>query len=374
MAPPLDIKLPADLLPEDGRFGAGPSKVRLEDVARLANRKNYLGTSHRQEPVRSVVRRIREGLSELYALPNGYEVVLGLGGATAFWDAAAFSLIEHKSRHAVFGEFSGKFASVVGEATHLEPPDQVSAIPGSHPTVTASEHIDAYALTHNETSTGVTMPVLRPEGSSGVVLVDGTSAAGAISVDPAQFDAYYFSPQKAFGSEGGLWLAIMSPAAIERTELIAASPRWVPRFLDLANAVSNSRQDQTYNTPALTTLALLCDQIDWVTSLGGLPAAAARSAATSELVYEWAESSDFASPFVENREQRSPTVATIDLDSTVAAGDVAGALRTNGIVDIEGYRKLGRNQLRIATFPAIEIADADRLTRAIDFVAAILTG
>jgi phosphoserine aminotransferase len=373
MTSPPDIRLPIELLPGDGRFGAGPSKVRLEDVARLADRKNFLGTSHRREPVRAVVRRIRLGLSELYELPHGYEVVLGLGGASAFWDAATFSLIVRKSRHAVFGEFSSKFAAVVGGATHLASPDLVSAIPGTHPTLTGSDHVDTYALTHNETSTGVAMPVLRPETGSGLVLVDATSAAGAIGVDPLQFDAYYFSPQKAFGSEGGLWLAIMSPAAIERAESIAASPRWLPPFLDIAQAIANSRQDQTYNTPALTTLALLHDQIDWIEDLGGLKAAAARSAATSKLIYDWAESREFASPFVTVPEQRSPTVATIDLAATVEATKVSAVLRANGIVDTEGYRKLGRNQLRIATFPAIETADAEALTKAIDFVVAALS-
>jgi len=372
MAHPPDIAIPADLLPGDGRFGAGPSKVLLDRVAALADRHNYLGTSHRREPVKAVVRAIRRGLAELYGLPDGYEVALGLGGATAFWDAATFSLIEHKSRHAVFGEFSGKFADVVTETPHLASPDLVSAPPGTHPTVTAGNHIDAYALTHNETSTGVVMPVVRPPDSAGLVLVDGTSAAGAILVDPHQFDAYYFSPQKAFGSEGGLWLALLSPAAVDRIGVLAASDRRVPPFLNLAIALDNARLDQTYNTPALTTLALLADRIEAMRNTGGLEAAAERSRAGSSLVYQWAEESHFAAPFVAVATQRSPTVVTIDLDESIDAAEVSAVLRSNGIVDTEGYRKLGRNQLRIAAFPLIEVADLERLTRAIDHVVAAL--
>jgi phosphoserine aminotransferase len=341
-------------------------------VARIGEQQNFLGTSHRRDPVKTVVGSIRRGLSELYALPQGYEVVLGLGGASAFWDAATFSLIERKSRHAVFGEFSSRFARIVAEAAHLQPPDLVSAVPGSHPTLTAGDHIDTYAMTHNETSTGVAMPVLRPAGATGLVVVDATSAAGAMTVDVHQFDAYYFSPQKAFGSEGGLWLALMSPAAIDRVAATGSS-RWVPPFLDLGNALTNSRLNQTYNTPALTTLALLRDQIEWIASLGGLEAAAARSVVASTLIYEWAEARDYAAPFVAVPGQRSPTVATIDLADSVSAADVSAVLRANGIVDTEGYRKLGRNQLRIATFPAIETADIEVLTRAIDFVVSAIT-
>jgi phosphoserine aminotransferase len=373
MATSPDIRLPDELLPADGRFGSGPSKLRLSDVAHLAERTNFLGTSHRREPVKAVVRRIRAGLVGMYELPNGYEVALGLGGATAFWDAATFSLIERKSRHAVFGEFSGKFAAAVAAAPHLHQPDLVSAVPGTHPTLTAGDHIDSYALTHNETSTGVAMPVSRPPASTGLVLVDATSAAGAIEVDPTQFDVYYFSPQKALGSEGGLWLALMSPAAISRIEAIAVSKRWMPPFLDLNTAVVNSRKDQTYNTPALTTLALLADQIDWIESLGGLAAAAARCRETSAVIYAWAEASEYAVPFVTEPAMRSPTVTTIDFDPAISANDIAAVLRANGIVDTESYRKLGRNQLRIATYPSIETADAERLTAALDFIVAAIS-
>lgn len=372
MATPPDIRLPDELLPADGRFGSGPSKVRLSDVAGLAERTNFLGTSHRREPVKAVVHQIRAGLAGMYGLPDGYEVVLGLGGATAFWDAAIFSLIERKSRHAVFGEFSGKFAAAVAAAPHLQQPDLVSAVPGSHPTLTAGGHIDTYALTHNETSTGVVMPVSRPPAATGLMLVDATSAAGAIEVDPTQFDVYYFSPQKALGSEGGLWLALLSPAAISRIEAIAASRRWVPPFLDLSTAIANSRKDQTYNTPSLTTLALLADQIDWIDSLGGLAGAATRCRATSAVIYKWAETREFASPFVSDSAMRSPTVATIDFDDAISANDVAAVLRANGIVDTESYRKLGRNQLRIATFPSIETADVERLAAALDFIVAAI--
>jgi phosphoserine aminotransferase len=364
--PPIEI--PADLRPADGRFGSGPSKVRVEAVLELAaTGTGYLGTSHRRDGVRSVVARIRSGLRDLFALPDGYEVVLGVGGATAFWDAAAFALVERRSEHLVFGEFSSKFAAVTAGAPHLEDPVVVESEPGTHPEPVADPSVDAYALTQNETSTGVAMAVTRP--GEGLVLVDATSGAGAMAVDPGDFDAYYFSPQKAFAADGGLWAALLSPAAVERIERIAASGRWIPPFLDLATALANSRKDQTYNTPALATLFLFARQVEWTLERGGLTWAVERCAASSGFLYRWAEGSTFAAPFVARPEDRSPTVVTVDLADAVPAAVVSGILRRNGIVDTESYRKLGRNQLRIATFPAVDPADVERLAAAIDFVA-----
>ncbi len=361
------IEIPADLLPADGRFGSGPSKVRPEAVTRLAERaEHYLGTSHRQDTIKDLVAGLQAGLADLFSLPPEYEVILGVGGATAFWDAAAFSLIEQRSLHAVFGEFSSKFATVVAGAGHLEPPEIVAAEPGTRPTVLPTPAVDTYALTHNETSTGVAMPVERPTTDS-LVLVDATSAAGAIPVDPAEFDVYYFSPQKAFAADGGLWAALCSPAALERIDRIAASSRPVPAFLDLAVAMANSRKHQTYNTPALGTLFLFRDQVDWMNANGGLTWAAGRSARSSRHLYDWAERRPFTTPFVRNPDDRSPTVVTIDF-SGIDAAAVASVLRENGIVDTESYRKLGRNQLRIATFPAIEPDDVVALTGCIDYV------
>jgi phosphoserine aminotransferase len=327
-----------------------------------------MGTSHRRPAVKSEVAAIREGLTEYYGLPSGFEVVLGVGGATAFWDAACFGLIERRSQHLVFGVFSRKFADAVAAAPHLEPPDVVESDPGTHPTLRSNSAVDVYALTHNETTTGVAMPITRPEGVDGLVVVDATSAAGAIEVSPRSFDVYYFSPQKAFGSDGGLWIALCSPLAISRIEHLA-SQRWIPPFLDLRTALGNSRKDQTYNTPALATLFLMRRQLDWMREMGGLPWAAGRSRRTSQLLYEWAEASDYATPFVADPQQRSPTVVTIDFVDDVDAAIVAGVLRANGIVDTESYRTLGRNQLRVAAFPNIDLADAEKLTRAIDYIA-----
>jgi phosphoserine aminotransferase len=363
-----DIRIPAELLPSDGRFGSGPAKVRAEAVADLAaGASAFLGTSHRRAAVKQVVRNLQEALSDLYALPTGYEVLLGNGGATAFWDAAALGLIERKSQHLSFGVFSAKFATVVAGAPYLEPPEVIVAEYGTHPLPTASADVDTYALTHNETTTGVCMEIRRPD-AAGLVVVDATSAAGALRVDPTQFDVYYFSPQKAFGSDGGLWVAACSAAGIDRIERIASSDRYIPAFLSLRLAVENSRQSQTYNTPSLATLFLLNHQIEWIRSNGGLEWAAARCDRNAALLYEWAGRSDYASPFVGEAALRSPVTATIDFDSSVSASMVASLLRINGILDTESYRKLGRNQLRVGLWPAIETADVEALTRSIDYI------
>jgi phosphoserine aminotransferase len=370
---PAEIRIPKELLPVDGRFGSGPSKVRPEGVAALvATGTAYLGTSHRREGVRSVVRRVREGLHTLFGLPEGYEVLLGIGGATVFWDAATFGLVERRSQHLSFGEFSAKFAAAVAAAPHLDTPEIIESAPGTHPDARANADVDTYALTHNETSTGVSMEVRRPDGAAGLVLVDATSAAGGLRVDASQFDVYYFSPQKAFASEGGLWLACCSPDAIERIERIRASGRYIPPSLDLKTAVENSRQDQTYNTPALATAFLLADTVEWMLGNGGLEWAANRCDRSAEILYGWAEASSFASPFVAKPSERSHVNATIDFEG-VDADALATALRANGIVDTESYRKLGRNQLRIATFPAIDPDDVAALTACIDHVVGVLT-
>jgi phosphoserine aminotransferase len=370
-----EIEIPADLLPSDGRFGSGPSKVRPEAVAALAEAApDYLGTSHRQARVQFEVGALRNGLAELFALPDGYEVILGNGGTTSFWDAATFGLIDRRSQHLRFGEFSSKFAEAAAAAPHLEEPSFLFADPGSHPLPVADPDVDAYCLTHNETSTGVAMPLERPPGAQGLVLVDATSAAGGLRFDAGEVDVYYFAPQKGLASDGGLWLAAVSPAAVERIERIAASGRWAPASLDLKIALDNSRKDQTYNTPALATVFLAVQQVDWINQNGGLEWAASRCDRSAEAIYGWAEASPYATPFVKDPAQRSHVVATVDVDDAVAdAPTISRILRGNGIVDTESYRKLGRNQLRVALFPAIEPDDVVALTRCIDHVVAQLS-
>jgi phosphoserine aminotransferase len=338
-----------------------------------ASGNSILGTSHRQKPVKHVVKRVREGLTTLFNLPEGYEVILGNGGSTAFWDIATFGLIEERSQHLVFGEFSSKFAAAAKEAPFLGEPTVIKTEPGSHPVSVAEAGIDVYAMTHNETSTGVAMPIIRPAGTDGaLVLVDATSAAGGLMVDAKEFDTYYFAPQKSFASDGGLWIAIMSPAAIARAEKIKASGRWVPAFFDLGIAIENSRLDQTYNTPALVTLMLLAEQIEWMNSNGGLSFAAGRSGKSSEILYSWAEKTSYTTPFVTDAAMRSKVVGTINFDDAIDATKIASALRENGIVDTEPYRKLGKNQLRIGMFPAVDPSDVEALTKCIDHVVAAL--
>jgi len=363
--------LPPDLRPSDGRFGSGPSKVRAEAVAALAEvAPRYLGTSHRRDAVKSVVRSVREGLTDLFQLPEGYEVLLGNGGTTAFWDAAAFGLIEQRSQHLVFGEFSSKFAAVTRNAPHLDDPEVIESAPNTHPLPHATADVDAYCFPHNETSTGVMLDPRRPDGATPdqLVLVDATSGAGGLRFDPAQVDVYYFAPQKCFGSDGGLWLAACSPAAVARIEQITASRRWAPPSLDLGIALEQSRLDQTYNTPALATVFLLAHQIGWMLAEGGLEGCASRCDRSAEILYGWAEASAFATPFVEKPAERSHVTATIDFDDTIDAASLAKVLRANDIVDTEPYRKLGRNQLRIGIFPAVEPDDVATLTRALDWL------
>ncbi|HMC53409.1 MAG TPA: phosphoserine transaminase [Acidimicrobiales bacterium] len=370
------IEIPPDLLPRDGRFGCGPSKVRPEAVEALARAApSYLGTSHRQAGVRSVVGRLREGLRELFGLPVGYEVLLGNGGTTAFWDAAAFCLIRRRSQHLSFGEFSSKFAKAAA-APHLAPPEVIESALGTHPLPVGGPDLDLYALTHNETSTGVSMEIRRPEGAEpdAIVAVDATSAAGGLRVDATDYDVYYFAPQKSFASDGGLWVALCSPAAVERIDALRAAGRWVPAFLDLGIALDNSRKDQTYNTPALATLFLFRQQLDWMLDNGGLEWAASRCDRSAERLYGWAEASPYAAPFVAKPDERSHVVGTVDLDPAVDAGTVSAVLRANGIVDTEGYRGLGRNQLRIGMFPAVDHQDVAALTACIDHVVAELAG
>jgi phosphoserine aminotransferase len=358
------MQLPADLLPRDGRFGSGPSKVRPEQLAALSAAADVIGTSHRQAPVKDVVRRVRTGLAELFQLPDGYEVVLGNGGATAFWDVAAFNLVQDRAQHLVFGEFGGKFAEGVAAAPFLGEPTVITAEPGSAPDFAPAGE-DVYATPHNETSTGVARPVRRPS-ADGLHLVDATSAAGGLPVDVAETDVYYFAPQKCFASDGGLWLALMSPAAIER--VAALKDRWKPAFLDLQTAIDNSRLDQTYNTPAVATLLMLADQVEWMNENGGMGFTTGRTADSANRLYTWAEKSVFATPFVTDERLRSSVVGTIDFAPEVDAAAVAKVLRANGVVDTEPYRKLGRNQLRIAMFPAVEPADVEALTACIDHV------
>ena len=374
MSDSTDIVLPPELRPSDGRFGSGPSLVRDEAMAALADAAHgYMGTSHRRDGVRSVVRRIREGLSELFSLPAGYEVVIGNGGSTSFWDAAAFGLIEARSSHLVIGEFSSKFASVAKNAPHLDAPEVVETEPGIVAARLDKVMGDVYAYPHNETSTGVTVPLHRPTDGEFIAVVDGTSAAGGLRLEAAAFDTYYFAPQKCFASDGGIWIACMGPAAIERVERIRSSGRWTPPTLDLGIAIDNSRQDQTYNTPALATLFLFAHQIEWMLGNGGLEWAASRCDASAGTVYGWADATAYTTPFVTDADARSHVTATIDFEGVDAAA-IAQTLRANGIVDVEPYRKLGRNQLRIALFPAIEPEDLATLTRAIDYIAARLGG
>lgn len=365
-----DIRIPPSLLPSDGRFGSGPSKVRAEAVEALARAgRTLLGTSHRQAGVRSLVGRIRAGLRELWGLPEGYEVVLGNGGATVFWDAAAFGLIERTSQHLTFGEFSSKFADAAAGAPHLGEPRIVSSPPGTHPEPVAEEGVDFYALTQNETSTGVMMQLRRPEGTgSALVAADATSGAAGLRFDPQEVDVYYFAPQKGFASDGGLWLAVMSPAALERAARIKAGGRWIPASIDLNIAIEQSRLDQTYNTPAVATLVLFVEQLEWILAGGGMDFSAGRSERSARTLYGWAEQSPYATPFVAKPDERSNVVGTIDFDPSVDAATVARVLRANGILDTEPYRKLGRNQLRIAMFPAIEPDDVEALTHCIDYV------
>ena len=365
------IDIPGTIRPADGRFGCGPSKVRPEQLEALATwGARYLGTSHRQAPVRDVVRRVRSGLRDLFSLPNGSEVILGNGGTTGFWDIAAFGLVQQRSQHLAFGEFSSKFAKVTAAAPWLAQPTVIESAPGTHPLPRAEAGVDAYALTHNETSTGVAMPVGRVPGADpgALVLVDATSGAGGLPVSVAETDVYYFAPQKCFAAEGGLWIAVMSPAALERVEEITASGRYVPEFFSLPVAIDNSRKEQTYNTPALATLVLMAEQVEWMLANGGLDWTVSRTADSSSRLYTWAEKAPYATPFVADPAQRSQVVGTIDFADTVDAAAVAATLRANGIVDTEPYRKLGRNQLRIGMFPAVDPADVEALTACIDYV------
>jgi len=370
------LQIPAALKPSDGRFGCGPSKIRPEQLAALAGEHaTLLGTSHRRQPVRALVGRVRSGLAELLGAPDGYEVALGNGGTTAFWDAAALSLVRERSLHLSFGEFSRKFAQVTSHAPFLGEPIVLEADPGDAPRPAGDPRADAIAWAHNETSTGVMVPVARPaDAGDALVLIDATSGAGGLPLDAAQADAYYFAPQKSFASDGGLWLALLSPAAIERIEQVAATDRWIPEFLSLRTALANSRQDQTLNTPAIATLVLLAEQLDWMLANGGLPWCVRRTTESSDTLYGWAEEAPYATPFVADPAKRSLVVGTIDFAESVDAARVAATLRANGIVDVEPYRKLGRNQLRVAMFPAIEPADVQALTACVDWVVERMEG
>lgn len=372
---PTTLELPSELKPSDGRFGCGPSKVRTDQLAHLAETGTALmGTSHRQKPVKQLVGRVREGIRQLFSLPEGYEVVLGVGGSTAFWDAASFGLVRERALHLTYGEFSSKFAQATQGAPFLSDSVIVSAEPGDVPQPVADPSADLIAWAHNETSTGAMLEPTRPAGSEGsLITVDATSGAGGLPFDPANVDVYYFAPQKSFASDGGLWIAAMSPAALERVAEIGASERWVPEFLSLTTAVDNSRKDQTYNTPAVATLYLLADQIEWMNGNGGLDWCVQRTGENSRRLYSWAEASDYATPFVTESAKRSQVVGTIDFADSVDASAIAKALRANGIVDTEPYRKLGRNQLRVGMFPAIEPDDITKLTQSIDWVASKLS-
>lgn len=368
-----DITIPTDLLPADGRFNSGPTKVRPEALDALRERAtDYMGTSHRQLPVQLVVAELRNGIAELLRAPDGYEILLGNGGSTGFWDCATFGLIEQRSHHLSFGEFSSKFAKGVAAAPHLDAPSISESEPGTHPPLDPADGVDAYCYPHNETSTGVQVAPVRPEGDGQLMMLDATSAAGGLMFDANATDVYYFAPQKALASDGGLWIAMVSPAAVERIERIAASDRWVPPSLDLKIALDNSRKDQTYNTPALATVFLTAHTVNWFNDNGGLSWSAGRSAKSADILYGWADASDVASPFVQVEEQRSKVVATIDFDDAIDADVLVEVLRRNGILDTQGYRKLGRNQLRIGLFPAVDPADVEALTQCIDHVVAAL--
>jgi phosphoserine aminotransferase len=362
-------RIPDQLKPADGRFGCGPSKVRPESLRKLADSAAVMGTSHRQKPVKELVGRVRAGLADLFGAPEGYEVALGNGGTTAFWDAAAACLVRERALHLSYGEFSSKFAKATASAPFLADPIVVEAEPGDAPEPTSDPGADAIAWAHNETSTGVMVGVTRPAGSDGsLVLVDATSGAGGLPLDASQADVYYFAPQKAFAADGGLWLALLSPAAVERIgELDGADGRWQPASLSLATALDNSRKDQTYNTPAVATLLLLADQVEWMLGSGGLAGCVERTRASSRHLYGWAESTEFATPFVADPGKRSLVVGTVDFDESVDAAAIAATLRSNGIVDVEPYRKLGRNQVRVGMFPAVDPADVEALTACIEW-------
>jgi phosphoserine aminotransferase len=366
-----DVQIPADLLPRDGRFGAGPSKIQTSHLDALAaTGSSLMGTSHRQAPVRDTVGRVRDGLAALFGLPEGYEVVLGNGGATAFWDVATHGLIREKSQHLSFGEFSSKFAKAAAAAPWLADPSVITSDPGSRPAPVAEEGVDAYGWAHNETSTAVMAPVVRPVGADddALVLIDATSGAGGLPVDLAESDVYYFAPQKCFASDGGLWIAIMSPRALARADEIAASGRHIPAFFDLPTAIDNSRKNQTYNTPSVATLFLMAEQLDWMNSQGGLSGMVARTTESSEALYGWAEKTAYTTPYVTDPAHRSLVIGTIDFEDGIDAAAIAKVLRANGIVDTEPYRKLGRNQLRIAMYPAVDPSDVEALTACIDHV------
>jgi phosphoserine aminotransferase len=366
------ISIPADLKPADGRFGAGPSKVQTSHIDALAaTGTSLMGTSHRQAPVRNLVGRVREGLATFFDLPDGYEVVFGNGGATAFWDVATSGLIRERSQHLSFGEFSAKFAAAAAAAPWLGDPSVITSDPGTRPSPVAEDDVDAYAWTHNETSTGVMAPVHRPQGAAedALVLVDATSGAGGLPVDLTQADAYYFAPQKCFASDGGLYIALMSPAAIERALAVKASGRHIPSFLDLVTAIDNSRLDQTYNTPSIATFFLMAEQLDWMNANGRLAGMVERTTASSDALYGWADKTSYTTPYVVDPDHRSLVIGTIDFDQALDATVIAKMLRANGIVDTESYRKLGRNQLRIAMYPAIDAADVEALTHCIDYLA-----
>ena len=365
------MTIPAELLPGDGRFGCGPSKVRPEQIGYLASvGRTVLGTSHRQAPVRNLVGAVREGLADLFSLPEGYEIILGNGGSTAFWDIAAFGLVRERTQHLAFGEFSAKFGSVTDKAPFLGDPTIIKGDPGTLPTPRAEAGVDVYAWAQNETSTGVMAPVKRVGGADegALVLIDATSGAGGLPVDVTESDVYYFGPQKCFAADGGLWLAAFSPAALARVDEITASGRWVPDFFSLPTAISNSRLNQTYNTPAVSTLALLSNQINWINDQGGLDWAVKRTTDSSSRLYAWAEATAYTSPFVADPSARSLVVGTIDFTDEVNAAQVAAALRANGVVDVEPYRKLGRNQLRVGMFPAVDPQDISKLISSIEYV------